>query len=101
MHLKDRARDFEMRMLVAILPTSHLQQGVHNSANARALGTKQLDAYKEHAHGLNPNTALNTAGNGNYWSGGVNGGSYSGPTSNSGGSETRSLNTAFQPVINL
>ena len=83
----------------------HLQTDVHAAANARMLGTEQLDEYKSHDH------TPPDAGNQNFVcfravgiesiAGG--GGDYTtfSNTALSGGSETRPVNTAFVPFINL
>jgi len=70
-----------------------------DTANARLLGSKQLDDYKSHNHPIlqsvgaqsgTPQQVINT-------SGAITGGA----TSNSGGAETRSVNMALNPVIIL
>tara|TARA_R110000851_G_scaffold333531_1_gene514917 strand:- start:89073 stop:89450 length:378 start_codon:yes stop_codon:yes gene_type:complete len=85
--------------------TSHLQTDVHVAANARLLGSTQLDAYKAHDHtppdeGSQTFVGFRAAGSEAIAGGG---GDYTTflSTAKSGGSETRSVNTAFLPFINL
>jgi hypothetical protein len=79
----------------------HLQTDVHAAANARVLGSKQVDALKSHLHGLVPNLVGTDAATGNYAAGANNFGVGNRNTFSTGGSETRPKNSAFLPVINL
>lgn len=68
---------------------------VRLTANARALASRQADAFRSHAHTYN-GTTLIAAGAGS----GVNiYGNYSGNTTATGGSETRPENVAYHPRI--
>lgn len=72
-----------------------------DTANARVLGSKQVDALKSHLHGLVPNLVGTDAATGNYAAGTNNFGVGNRNTFSTGGSETRPKNSAFLPVINL
>lgn len=72
-----------------------------DTANARALGSFQFDALRKHSHTIQSQKT--------YGSGGSNGprhtsgsdGILNTPTNETGGTETRGMNTAFNPVICL
>ncbi|WP_238892123.1 hypothetical protein [Achromobacter insuavis] len=70
---------------------------VRLTANARALGSAQIDMFKAHSHtipnqGAGATTASLTNGNGD---------SNTYPTGTSGGAETRPVNTAYHPRIHV
>jgi hypothetical protein len=71
------------------------------TANARLLGSRQIDAFRSHSHGLTagPNN-LQTSATPNANDVGRSGVTETGgSTQISGGTETRPLNTAYPPRI--
>jgi hypothetical protein len=79
--------------------TSHLQRHVRLSANARGLGTYQVDIFEAHEHDQRGINNVTTQGAGAYNIAAT--GSIGVTTSTEGGAETRSVNTAFVPFISL
>ena len=69
-----------------------------DTANARLLGSKQLEAYKSHAHSSGAGGAGTSIG---VTLGSSLVAATGTGTGSSGGTETRGVNTAFNPVINL
>jgi hypothetical protein len=72
-----------------------------DTANARLLGSRQIDAFRSHSHGLTagPNN-LQTSATPNANDVGRSGVTETGgSTQISGGTETRPLNTAYPPRI--
>src|SRR5690606_15655203 len=89
----------EMRLLALNQAFAHLQRSGRPSANAREVGSKQLDMFKSHAH----QTFFTDAGAGSIAVLGYTG-NRSGTinfTSAAGGSEARPVNTALHPLITL
>lgn len=69
------------------------------TANARNIGSKQIDAFKSHNHGVPLNLMGGTTGN-NYPFVDV-GGAQNKVTNSTGLSETRPVNTALHPRLCL
>lgn len=67
----------------------------------RVAGSSETDEFKAHTHTLGPTSVVNTAGGGNYWSGGTNGASGSWLTNATGGSETKPINIAYPGRLKL
>lgn len=74
----------------------HLQLSDQTAANARGVGSGQIDAFASHSHQINTSltgqtgnlaTVFSGAGISNTWA--------------AGGTETRPVNTAFSPMICL
>lgn len=67
-----------------------------DTANARTLGTRQLDAFKAHSHYVNGITSSVAGGN---QGAPIESGNIPWKTTDAGGSETRPVNTAYAPRI--
>lgn len=72
---------------------------VRATANARALGSRQADQLRSHAHGLPNLPSLN--GSGSSWKSAdvPYNGTAAQTTASAGGNETRPVNTAYHPRI--
>lgn len=95
-----------MWLQVAHYPNlSHLQLGGHFAANARLIGTKQVEGFKTHTH-LAPTPEGNTGARYFIYGSAVDSYDYEEPggtlpTTSTGGAETRPINLALHPRIQI
>lgn len=90
-------------LLAAYKP--NLQRSGHLTANARVLGTKQAEGFKTHAH-LAPTPEGNTGTRYFIYGSAVDAYDYEEPggrlpTTSTGGAETRPINIALHPRIQI